>query len=238
MAWPSSRRPTSPSTRRADGPLHCRRCGLRAAALLHLRLHRTQRLSGADRGGGTRPCCRPEPGRAEGQRVAARARAPLPRSGLRSWSARSRSFRRPWRAARSARCPAWPAPSPMSFAPDWICPMKPPRHAWSALRSMMEAQPFIAAAKHVLARRGVPIRPDMRRPMRPLTAEEQSALDAVFKRPRRPSPASRSRRRPPPPPSGRRWRSRSPGAAARWPRRSSRSGSAARRLPAARSLRR
>ena len=50
----------------------------------------------------------------------------------------------------------------------------------TALRSMMERQPFIAAAKHVLARRGVPIRPDMRRPMRPLTPAEQSALDAAL----------------------------------------------------------
>ena len=49
-----------------------------------------------------------------------------------------------------------------------------------ALRSMMEAQPFIAAAKHMLARRGVPIRPDMRRPMRPLTTDEASALDAAL----------------------------------------------------------
>jgi len=43
----------------------------------------------------------------------------------------------------------------------------------------MERQPFIAAAKHVLARRGIPIRPDMRRPMRPLSPEEQSGLDAA-----------------------------------------------------------
>jgi len=50
----------------------------------------------------------------------------------------------------------------------------------TALRSMMERQPFIAAAKHVLARRGVPIRPDMRRPMRPLSPEEQSGLDAAL----------------------------------------------------------
>lgn len=49
-----------------------------------------------------------------------------------------------------------------------------------ALRSMMEAQPFIAAAKHMLARRGVPIQPDMRRPMRPLTTDEASALDAAL----------------------------------------------------------
>jgi len=50
----------------------------------------------------------------------------------------------------------------------------------AALRTLMEGQPFIAAAKHVLARRGVPIRPDMRRPMRPLTADERSALDAAL----------------------------------------------------------
>jgi 4-hydroxy-tetrahydrodipicolinate synthase len=49
-----------------------------------------------------------------------------------------------------------------------------------ALRSLMEGQPFIAAAKHVLGRRGVPVRPDMRRPMRPLTADERSALDAAL----------------------------------------------------------
>ncbi len=46
-----------------------------------------------------------------------------------------------------------------------------------ALRSAMEGQPFIASAKHVLGRRGVPVRPDMRRPMRPLSAEETRRLD-------------------------------------------------------------
>lgn len=50
----------------------------------------------------------------------------------------------------------------------------------TALRALMERQPFIAAAKHVLQRRGVAIRPDMRRPMRPLTTDEQAALDAAF----------------------------------------------------------
>ncbi|HET7520894.1 MAG TPA: dihydrodipicolinate synthase family protein [Candidatus Limnocylindria bacterium] len=50
----------------------------------------------------------------------------------------------------------------------------------TALRALMERQPFIAAAKHILARRGVPVRPDMRRPMRPLTAEEAAALDAAL----------------------------------------------------------
>ena len=48
----------------------------------------------------------------------------------------------------------------------------------STLRSAMEGQPFIASVKHVLGRRGVPIRPDMRAPMRPLTADEAAALDA------------------------------------------------------------
>ena len=48
----------------------------------------------------------------------------------------------------------------------------------TALRGAMEAQPFIAAVKHVLRRRGVPINPDLRRPMRPLTEAEAAALDA------------------------------------------------------------
>jgi dihydrodipicolinate synthase/N-acetylneuraminate lyase len=50
----------------------------------------------------------------------------------------------------------------------------------SALRSMLERQPFIAALKHILAVRGVPVRPDMRRPMRPLSTEEQAGLDAAL----------------------------------------------------------
>lgn len=52
----------------------------------------------------------------------------------------------------------------------------------SALRSAMEAQPFIASVKHVLGRRGVPVRPDMRRPMRRLTGAESAALDAELAR--------------------------------------------------------
>lgn len=47
-----------------------------------------------------------------------------------------------------------------------------------ALRAAMEAQPFIASVKHVLRRRGVPIGPDLRSPMRGLTAAEAAALDA------------------------------------------------------------
>lgn len=48
------------------------------------------------------------------------------------------------------------------------------------LRAAMEAQPFIASVKHVLSRRGVPVKPDMRAPLRPLTAEEGSSLDAAL----------------------------------------------------------
>ncbi len=47
-----------------------------------------------------------------------------------------------------------------------------------SLRAAMEAQPFIASVKHVLRRRGVPIGPDLRAPMRSLTAAEEAALDA------------------------------------------------------------
>lgn len=49
-----------------------------------------------------------------------------------------------------------------------------------ALRNTMEAQPFIASVKHVLARRGVPINLDMRAPMRRLTDDEASRLDAAL----------------------------------------------------------
>jgi dihydrodipicolinate synthase/N-acetylneuraminate lyase len=46
------------------------------------------------------------------------------------------------------------------------------------LRAAMEASgQFIAAAKHVLGRRGVPVGPGMRAPMRPLTNDEAAALD-------------------------------------------------------------
>jgi dihydrodipicolinate synthase/N-acetylneuraminate lyase len=47
-----------------------------------------------------------------------------------------------------------------------------------ALRAAMEAQPFIASVKHVLRRRGVPLNPDLRPPMRQLTDGEADALDA------------------------------------------------------------
>jgi dihydrodipicolinate synthase/N-acetylneuraminate lyase len=50
----------------------------------------------------------------------------------------------------------------------------------AALRGAMEAQPFIASVKHVLGRRGVPIQPEMRAPMRRLSAEETTALDAAL----------------------------------------------------------
>lgn len=51
-----------------------------------------------------------------------------------------------------------------------------------ALRSAMEAQPFIASAKRVLGRRGVPVGPDLRRPMRPLTPDEERNLDDAMDR--------------------------------------------------------
>ena len=51
-----------------------------------------------------------------------------------------------------------------------------------ALRNAMEAQPFIASVKHVLGRRGVPLAPEMRAPMRPLTADEMRQLDVTLDR--------------------------------------------------------
>jgi dihydrodipicolinate synthase/N-acetylneuraminate lyase len=46
-----------------------------------------------------------------------------------------------------------------------------------ALREGLEQFPFHAAAKHVLRRRGVPIREDVRAPLRELTEDEREALD-------------------------------------------------------------
>jgi dihydrodipicolinate synthase/N-acetylneuraminate lyase len=48
------------------------------------------------------------------------------------------------------------------------------------LRSAMETHPFIASIKHVLRRRGVPINPDLRAPLRALTEAEGAALDSVL----------------------------------------------------------
>jgi len=49
-----------------------------------------------------------------------------------------------------------------------------------ALRDGLEQFPFHAAAKHVLHRRGVPIREDVRAPLRELTEDEREALDRWF----------------------------------------------------------
>src|SRR5919108_6584059 len=47
-----------------------------------------------------------------------------------------------------------------------------------SVRAAMERFPFQAAAKVVLARRGVPMGPDVRRPLRPLSDEEREELEA------------------------------------------------------------
>jgi dihydrodipicolinate synthase/N-acetylneuraminate lyase len=46
------------------------------------------------------------------------------------------------------------------------------------LRAGLERFPFQAAAKHALGQRGVPVRDDVRAPLRPLSAEERVELDA------------------------------------------------------------
>jgi dihydrodipicolinate synthase/N-acetylneuraminate lyase len=46
------------------------------------------------------------------------------------------------------------------------------------VRAALERFPLQAAAKVVVARRGVPIGPDVRRPLRTLTEEERTELEA------------------------------------------------------------
>jgi dihydrodipicolinate synthase/N-acetylneuraminate lyase len=48
------------------------------------------------------------------------------------------------------------------------------------IRNALEASgKFIASAKHVLRRRGVPVKPDMRAPLQPVSAGEIEALEAA-----------------------------------------------------------
>jgi len=46
------------------------------------------------------------------------------------------------------------------------------------LRAAVERFPRHAALKRLLGLRGIPVRADVRAPLRPLTSEEQDALDA------------------------------------------------------------
>jgi dihydrodipicolinate synthase/N-acetylneuraminate lyase len=50
----------------------------------------------------------------------------------------------------------------------------------AALREAIERFPRHAALKHVVGQRGVPMRPDVRAPLRGLTDEEARALDDVL----------------------------------------------------------
>jgi dihydrodipicolinate synthase/N-acetylneuraminate lyase len=59
----------------------------------------------------------------------------------------------------------------------------------SDLRTVMEAQPFIASVKHVLGTRGVPVGPGLRAPLRALTDIEAAGLDAALAALKDPVPA-------------------------------------------------
>ena len=57
---------------------------------------------------------------------------------------------------------------------------EPGEHAVATVRKLrdaLERAPFVASGKRALARRGVPIREDVRAPLRPLTDEERAAVD-------------------------------------------------------------
>jgi dihydrodipicolinate synthase/N-acetylneuraminate lyase len=76
--------------------------------------------------------------------------------------------------------------------------VRDPRSADLApVRTTIERFPFQSALKTVLAQRGVPINPDVRRPLRTLTEEEQAELEAwlesSLRAPARRSPSGRSR---------------------------------------------
>jgi dihydrodipicolinate synthase/N-acetylneuraminate lyase len=66
-----------------------------------------------------------------------------------------------------------------SAFPELVVAVRDPEDAdLGPIRAAMDRFPFQAAAKAVLARRGVPIGPDVRRPLRMLTNEERTELEA------------------------------------------------------------
>jgi dihydrodipicolinate synthase/N-acetylneuraminate lyase len=74
--------------------------------------------------------------------------------------------------AVSGLATAWPE-TVAALVRDW----DPMAHARVAdLRERLAGLPFHAALKHVLAARGVPVRPDVRRPLRGLTASERELV--------------------------------------------------------------
>jgi dihydrodipicolinate synthase/N-acetylneuraminate lyase len=77
--------------------------------------------------------------------------------------------------AVSGLATAWPE-TVAALVRDW----DPMAHARVAdLRERLARLPFHAALKHVLAARGVPVRPDVRRPLRGLTASERELVLAL-----------------------------------------------------------
>jgi dihydrodipicolinate synthase/N-acetylneuraminate lyase len=59
-----------------------------------------------------------------------------------------------------------------------------PQHAAAAesLRSLLSEQPFQASVKAALAMRGLPVRADVRAPLRPLAADAAERLHREFER--------------------------------------------------------
>jgi len=77
--------------------------------------------------------------------------------------------------AVSGLATAWPEVV-AALVRDW----DPMAHARvTELRELLSGIPFHAALKTVLGARGVPVRPDVRRPLRDLSAEERSAVLAL-----------------------------------------------------------
>ena len=153
---------------------------LRAASLLRLRVRRPQRLRRAGRRDRAAARASDQSPRAEGLRQAVGGGRALPARRPRRLR-RRRVARRPRARARRRRgrlgarggLPRSSSPSSCASRPR----SAPPRPTVCA--GELDRFPFQAAAKVVAARRGVPIGPDVRPPLRRLTEAELAALDAV-----------------------------------------------------------
>ena len=165
------------------------RARLRPAAVLHLRVHGPQRLSGVARRDRAAARARAEPRRPEGLGGALGALRAVPdrrARHLRRARGADRSRPRRWRGrsdlgARLGACPSSSSPAVRERTPEATARA-------AAARAALERFPMPAALKTVCALRGVPIGDDVRAPLRALDDDERSRARARPARAARGSP--------------------------------------------------
>ena len=147
--------------------------------VLRLRVRRDDRVP--DRSGRPRAPARRgrQRRRPQGLRHALRRVREVPASGVRHLRrARGAHRGRDGPRARSARCPRSPPRSRARSVPSSAIRARQGAARLGELRAFVERFPRQAALKRLLALQGVPVREDVRAPLRSLTVDERDELDA------------------------------------------------------------